>query len=149
MFWKHRKQYHFTPTSNDKNLPEGCTIYSTDFIIPAVNSFSSKLPIRLRGYQLDPFVNNSDPLIPNNFKIMSNSGLNNVTQMKSNFILLVPKCKLSPTTDVPIVDFMDTLKPIDNAYNNNFPLWCILCNHHLLYISCKSSADPPNLPEMC
>ena len=32
------------------NLPKGCTIYSTDFIIPAVNSFSSKLLITLWGY---------------------------------------------------------------------------------------------------
>ena len=39
--------------------------------------------------------------------------------MKSDFIL----SKLPPITDVPIVDFMDTLKHIDNEYNNNFPLW--------------------------
>ena len=31
------------------NLPKDCTIYSTDFIIPVVNSFSSELPIMLWG----------------------------------------------------------------------------------------------------
>ena len=100
------------------NLPEGCTIYSTDFIIPAVNSFSSKLPIILWGYQLDPFINKSDPLITIKFKSMSDFLLNILIQTKSDFIL----SNLLPITDVPIVDFMDTLKQIDNACNNNFPL---------------------------
>ena len=61
------------------NLPKGCTIYSTDFIILAMNSFSSKFPITLWGYQLDPFINKSDPLGSINFKIMSDFGLNNLT----------------------------------------------------------------------
>ena len=101
------------------NLAKGCTIYSMDLIIPAVNSFSFKFSITLWGYQLDPFINKSDPLIPICFKIMSNFGLNNLIQTKSDFIL----SKLPPITDVPIVDFMDTLQHIDNEYNNNFPLW--------------------------
>ena len=37
---------------------------------------------------------------------MSNFGLNNVTQAKSDFIL----SKLPPIRDTPIVNFMDTLK---------------------------------------
>ena len=69
------------------NLPEGCTIYFIDLIIPAVNSFSSKLPITLWDYQLNPFINKSDPLIPINFKTMSKFMLNNLTQTKSDFIL--------------------------------------------------------------
>ena len=103
------------------NLPKCCTIYSTDFIILAVNSFSSKLPIILWGYQLYAFINKSDPLIPINFKIMFNFGLNNPTQMKSDFIL----SKLPTNTNVPIVDFMDNLKQIDNVYNNS-PPWLII-----------------------
>ena len=121
MSQKHRNQYYFTVTSNDKS-PQNCTIYSTDFIIPAVDLFSSKLSIILWGYEPDPFINKPDPLIPINFKIMSNFGLNNLTQMKSNFIL----SKLPPITDVPIVNFMDTLKQIDNACNNSFPPWLII-----------------------
>ena len=96
------------------DLPEGCTIYSTDFIITSVNSFSSKLPVTLWGYQLDPFINKSDLLILINFKIMSDFGLHNLTQMKP------------PITDVPIVIFMDTLKYIDNEYSNYSTLWLII-----------------------
>ena len=59
---------------------------------------------------------------PINSKIMSNFGLYNLTQMKSNFIL----SKLPPIEDVPIIDFMDTLKHIDNEYNKKFPLWLII-----------------------
>ena len=33
---------------------------------------------------------------------------------------------MPPIADVPITDFMDTLKHIDNKYNNNFPLWPII-----------------------
>ena len=106
------------------NLPRGCTILSTDLIIPAVNSFSSKLPILLWGYQCYPFISKSDPFIPINFKIMSHFGLNNLTQRNSDIILN----KLPHITDVPIVIFMDTLKHIDNKYSNNFPLWLIMVN---------------------
>ena len=49
---------------------------------------------------------------------MSNFGLNSLTETKSDFIL----GKLPSITDVPIVYFMDTLKHIDNKYNNNFGL---------------------------
>ena len=42
--------------------------------------------------------------------------------MKSTFIL----SKLPHITDVPIVDFVDSLKQIDNADNNIFPLWLII-----------------------
>ena len=73
------------PTLAMINLPKGCKIYSTDFIIPAVNSFSTKLPMTLWGYQLDPFINTSDPLIPSNCKIMSDFGLNNLTQNEIQF----------------------------------------------------------------
>ena len=104
------------------NLPAGLYSASTGFIIPAVNSFSSKLPITLWDYQCDPFISISDPLIPVNFNLISNFGLNNLTQMKSNFIL----SKLLPITDVPIVNFMDTLNHIDIEHNNNYPLWLII-----------------------
>ena len=53
---------------------------------------------------------------------MSDFGINSLTQMKSDFILST----LPPITDVPIVDFMDTLKHIDNEYSNNFPFWLII-----------------------
>ena len=99
------------------NLPKSCTIYSTDLIIPAVNSFSSKFPITLWGYQLDPFINKSNPLIPINFKIISSFWCNSLAHMKSNFILN----KLPPITDVPIVDFMDTLNHIDNEKKPEAP----------------------------
>ena len=51
------------------NHSEGCTIYSTDFIIPALSSFSFKLPTTLWGYQLDTFLNKSDPLTLINSKL--------------------------------------------------------------------------------
>ena len=53
---------------------------------------------------------------------MSDCELNNLTQMKSDFII----SKLPPITDVPIVNFMDTLKQIETAYNSNFPPWLII-----------------------
>ena len=57
-------------------LPESCLIFSGDFIIPAVNSFTPKLPIALWGYQSDPFLNKSDPLF--NFKLISDFKLDNL-----------------------------------------------------------------------
>ena len=119
---RNRENNMISPLPAMINLPTGCTIYSTDFIIPAVNSFSSKLPITLWGYQFDPFINKSNPLIPINFKIMSDFVLNNLTEMKINFIL----SKLPPITDVHIVNYLNTLKHIDNAYNSNFPLYLII-----------------------
>ena len=100
------------------NLPKGCTIYSMDFSIPAVKLFSFKLPITLEGYQLDLLINKSDPLILINFKIMSDFGLNNLAQMRSDFIL----SKWSTIRDLPNVDLMKTLKQIDNAYNHTLPI---------------------------
>ena len=44
------------------NLPRSSSIFSTDFM-SAVNSFTSKLPITLWGYQFDPFLNKSGPYL--------------------------------------------------------------------------------------
>ena len=52
---------------------------------------------------------------------MSHSGLHNLAKTKSNYIL----SKLPPITDVPIVNFMDSPKHIDNEYNNIFHLLLI------------------------
>ena len=78
------------------NLPKSCTLYSTDFIIPSVNSFSSKMSTTSWGYQLDPFINKSDPLIQINFKIMSSFGLKkpnpNEIQLYSQQIATYYRC---------------------------------------------------------
>ena len=52
-------------------------------------------------------------------------------------------------TDVPTVDFIDTLKHTDNKYNNNYPPLAYHSNYHLLLISCKSFDGPVDPPEMC
>ena len=79
-----------------KIIPERHSIFTLDFILLAVNSFTSKVPIALWGYQFDPFMNLSNPSF--HFKLMSNFKLTNLTKTKSNFVL----SQLLPITDVPI-----------------------------------------------
>ena len=118
MLWLHQHQ-NCNPPLELITLPEGCSISLADFIIPVINSFTSRLPTALWGYQYDPFLNNSDPLF--NFKLMSAFGLTNLMKMKSNFIL----SRLFPITDVPIVNFMTTLEEINDEYNITFSLLLI------------------------
>ena len=87
-------------------------------MIPAVNTFLTKLTIALWGYHLVPFLTNVTLL---SFKLISYIGLANLTKMKLDFFL----SKLPPVTDVPIVNFINTLEEIDSEYNKASPLWII------------------------
>ena len=81
-------------------LVEEWFIFTPDFIILAVNSFTSELPITLWGYQFDPFMNLSHSLF--NLKLLSYFKLNNKTNVISDFI----PSKLPTINDVPIINFM-------------------------------------------
>ena len=64
-------------------------------------------------------MNLSDPSL--NFILMSNFKLFNLTKTKSYIIL----SNLPPITNVPIVNFMQTLDEIDNEYNKLFLPWLL------------------------
>ena len=88
------------------------------------------------GYQLDPFLNRSDPLL--DFKLMSNLGLANL-KMKSDFVL----SKVPPIKDAPIVHFMDALEEMDNRYNKVLPTLADNYHNNMFYIGCKISHISP------
>ena len=66
-------------------VPERCSNFRLYFTKPDVNSFTSKIPIALWGYQLDPFMNLSIQLF--NFRLVSDFQLTNITKVESNFFL--------------------------------------------------------------
>ena len=88
-------------------MREGCFIV---FIIPVVNSFTSKISIALWGLHFDPFQNLSDLFF--NFKSICDFKLTNLAKTYSHL--------------VPIVSFMNTLEEIVNNYNMSFPCWLII-----------------------
>ena len=98
-------------------LPEGCFVFTPDFIIQPVNSFTSKMSIALQGYQFDPLLNLSDPLFK--FKLMSDFKL---IKTESDFIL----SKSLTISDVPMVSFMQMLEETTNKYNKSFPILLII-----------------------
>ena len=69
--------------------PEGCSLFTVDSMIPAVNSFISKIPLTLWVYQLDPFMNLSDLVF--NFKPMSDFKLSSLIKTQ-NMILFLANC---------------------------------------------------------
>ena len=81
-------------------LPEGCSLFTPDIIIPAFNTFISKMLITLWRFQFDHFLNLSHPAF--NFKLMSVFKLDNLIEDKSNFLL----SESSPISGIPIVDFI-------------------------------------------
>ena len=107
MYRLYRKQTCQPATSPNKQ-PEGHSIFVVDFIISAVSSFTSKIPLTVWEYQFDPFMNLSDCLF--NFKLVSDFELTKMTKVKSDF----PLSKFPPITHVSIVSFMEILIEIDN-----------------------------------
>ena len=79
----------------------------TRFIIPVVNTLTSKVSITLWGNPFEPNMNLSDSSI--NFKFMSDFKEMILTKMKSDIFLR----KLPPITDAPTVIFMQKLEEID------------------------------------
>ena len=127
------------PSTGYNTMPDRCSIFTLDSIIPAVNCSRSKIPI----YQYNPFLNLSDLLV--NLKLMSGFTLTNLTKTKSNFIL-----SISPSiTNVSIVSFMETLEEIDNECNESFQPLSNNCNSNMFHISCKPSHIFIHLMKMC
>ena len=96
-------------------IPEGCPTFMPQFIIDALNSLTSKVPIAIWGYQFYPFMNLFYPSF--NLKLISEFKLINLKKTKSDFVF----GKLSPITNVPIVSYMLKLKEIDNKYTKWLP----------------------------
>ena len=63
MSQKHRKQYHFTPANNDESPRRLYNIFhrfyrtSSEFLL-------FQIVLNTIGYELDPFINKSDPYWP-------------------------------------------------------------------------------------
>ena len=89
------------------SILKGYSIFTPYFIIPTINSFTSKMHISLWGYQFHPFRNLSNQLF--NFEIMPDFKLANITKVNSHFILSM----LPPIADVSIVNFMQNLNEIN------------------------------------
>ena len=64
-------------------IPEGCSIFTPHFVVPAIKSLTAKMSVALWGYQFDTFMILSEPLF--NFKLMSDLEVTNLT--KKNLIL--------------------------------------------------------------
>ena len=62
-------------------MPEACSIFTLDFIVLAVHSFTCKIYITLRRYQCDPFRNLYNPLF--HFKLMSDFTQTNIRKVNS------------------------------------------------------------------
>ena len=69
-----------TRATTSLNITEGCSIFTLDFIIAAVNTFTSKIPITPWGYQLDLFMKLLYSAF--NFKLMSDFKLTNISKVK-------------------------------------------------------------------
>ena len=112
--------------------PEGCSISTSDFLIPAVNSFTSKVPITLWGYKFNPLTYLYNPFF--NSELKSEFKLTNIGKVKFDFILT----KLPPPiADVSIVIFMRKLNATDNEYSKSFPPSTNNHYDHMLIIGCK------------
>ena len=95
-------------------IPEVCSKFTPDFIVPAVNAFTSKIHINSFEYQFDLFLSFLN--LSFYFKLMSCFNLTNITKVKSDSIL----SKLPQVTDVPITSCMQKLEETDNEYNESF-----------------------------
>ena len=58
----HTDTRNATPPRAVISLPEGCSIFTPDFMIVFISSFTSKMPTVIWRFQFNPFLNVSNPL---------------------------------------------------------------------------------------
>ena len=71
----------FNPPLALTTISEQCSIFTPDLIILAVNSFTSKTPLTIWGYQFYPYTNLLDSLF--SFKLMSEFKFTNLMRTNS------------------------------------------------------------------